>query len=159
MKVLFVCLGNICRSPSAEGVMRACLAARGLDTQVEVDSAGTIDYHTGELADARMRQAAAGRGYDLTSRARRVVAEDFERFDLLIAMDRSNLADLRDMAPPGATGRIRLLSEFLPKGSPYDVPDPYWGGEHGFDLVLDLLEEACPRILDELAHEERGEAG
>ena len=150
MRVLFVCLGNICRTPSAEGVMRACLAARGLDDQVEVESAGTMGYHAGELADPRMRETAAGRGYELTSRARRVTAEDFERFDLVVAMDRSNLADLREMAPPGADGKLRLLSEFLPKGSPYDVPDPYWGGARGFDLVLDLLEEACPRILDEL---------
>lgn len=153
MKVLFVCLGNICRSPSAEGVMRACLAERGLEDRVEVDSAGTIGYHVGEPADARMRRAAASRGYDLTSAARQVTSEDFERFDLVVAMDRSNLAELREMAPPGADGKVRLLSEFLPQGSPRDVPDPYWGGGSGFDLVLDLLEEACPRILEELLGE------
>lgn len=153
MKVLFVCLGNICRSPSAEGVMRACLAERGLEERVKVDSAGTIGYHAGEPADPRMQRAAAERGYELTSTARRVAPEDFERFDLLVAMDRSNLEDLQAMAPPGADGKVRLLSEYLPAGSPRDVPDPYWSGERGFELVLDLLEEACPRILDELVGE------
>jgi protein-tyrosine phosphatase len=151
--VLFVCMGNICRSPAAEGVMRSCLAARGLDGRVEVESAGTIDYHAGEPADARMRRAAAGRGYDLTSTASRVRLEDLERFDLIVAMDRSNLEDLRRLAGRAAAGtaaKLRLLSDFLPAGSPRDVPDPYWGGERGFDEVLDLIEEACPRILDGL---------
>lgn len=156
-RVLFVCLGNICRSPSAEAVFRACLAEGGLDDRVEVDSAGTIGYHAGEPADARMQRAASARGYDLTSTARRVSPRDLERFDLVIAMDRSNLEDLRELAEAAdrdgddsPVDKIRLLSEFLPEGSPADVPDPYWGGEQGFDQVLDLLEEACPRILDEL---------
>lgn len=151
--MLFVCLGNICRSPAAEGVMRGCLAARELDGRVAVDSAGTNDHHTGEPADPRMRRAAAGRGYALDSIARQLAPEDFERFDLLVAMDRTNLADLRELAPPGAAGKLRLLAEFLPEGAPRDVPDPYWGGEGGFDRVLDLLEEACPRILAELLEE------
>jgi protein-tyrosine phosphatase len=151
--VLFVCMGNICRSPAAEGVMRSCLAARGLDGRVTVESAGTIDYHAGEPADARMRRAAAGRGHDLTSTACQVRIEDLERYDLIVAMDRSNLADLRELASEaaaGAEGKLRLLSDFLPAGAPRDVPDPYWGGERGFDQVLDMLEEACPRILAEL---------
>lgn len=149
-RILFVCLGNICRSPAAEAVMRACLSERGLDGRVEVDSAGTIDFHDGDPADPRMREAAAGRGYELDSRARRVTPEDFETFDLLIAMDRENLAELRAMAPNGSERKLRLLSEFLPDGSPRDVPDPYWGGPRGFDHVLDLLEQACPAILDEV---------
>lgn len=151
MKILFVCLGNICRSPAAEGVMLSFLAARGLEGRVEVESAGTLDYHAGEAADPRMREAASGRGYELESRARQVTPDDFDRFDLIVAMDRSNLEDLRALAPPEADGKIRLLSEFLPEGSPRDVPDPYWGGPQGFDQVLDLLERACPAILDEVA--------
>lgn len=151
MRILFVCLGNICRSPAAEGVMRSCLAERGLDDRIEVDSAGTLDYHAGEAADARMRDAASGRGYELLSRARQVGPDDFDRFDLIVAMDRSNLEELQAMAPPEANGKLRLLSEFLPPGAPKDVPDPYWGGPRGFDQVLDMLEEACPAILDEVS--------
>ena len=156
-RVLFVCLGNICRSPTAEGVMHALLAERGLEGAVEVDSAGTIAYHAGEGADPRMQRAAAERGYSLDSIARQVELEDFEPFDLLVAMDRSNREDLEAMAPTAARrsprssrGKIRLLSDFLPDGAPADVPDPYWGGAKGFDRVLDLIEEACPRILEEL---------
>ncbi|HEX6199061.1 MAG TPA: low molecular weight protein-tyrosine-phosphatase [Thermoanaerobaculia bacterium] len=155
--VLFVCLGNICRSPAAEGIFRSCLAERGLAGVVKVDSAGTIDQHAGERADPRMRDAASARGYELGSRARRVRPEDFERFDLIVAMDRSNRDDLERLAERAngdAFGKLRLLSEFLPAGSPTDVPDPYWGGPRGFDDVLDLLEEACPVILDELVGEE-----
>lgn len=151
MRILFVCLGNICRSPAAEGVMRACLDERGLDGRIEVESAGTGAYHVGEAADPRMREAASDRGYELDSTARQVAPDDFDRFDLIVAMDRSNLDDLRTMAPPESNGKLRLLSEFLPEGSPKDVPDPYWGGARGFDQVLDLLEEACPAILDEVS--------
>jgi protein-tyrosine phosphatase len=149
-RVLFVCLGNICRSPTAEGVMHALLAEHGLEGAVEVDSAGTIAYHIGEGADPRMQRAAAERGYSLDSISRQVDEEDFERFDLVVAMDRSNREDLEAMAPDGTDGKLRLLSDFLPDGAPEDVPDPYWGGAKGFDRVLDLIEEACPRILEEL---------
>jgi protein-tyrosine phosphatase len=143
-------MGNICRSPAAEGVMRRVLAERGLDGAVEVDSAGTTAYHVGEPPDPRMRQAAAERGYPLAGAARRAVAGDFADFDLVVAMDTSNRDDLERLAPPGARAELRLLSDFLPPGAPRDVPDPYYGGEKGFDTVLDLIEAACPAIADHL---------
>jgi len=147
--VLFVCLGNICRSPTAEGVMRHLVAERGLDGAVRIDSAGTGDYHVGEAADPRMRDAAASRGYRLDSRARQVAPEDFDRFDLVVAMDRDNLLDLRRLAGRHREG-VRLFSDFLPDGAPRDVPDPYFGGARGFEEVLDLIETGCPAILDQL---------
>jgi low molecular weight protein-tyrosine phosphatase len=171
-RLLFVCMGNICRSPTAEGVMRRLLADRGLTGRVEVDSAGTTAYHVGDPPDSRMRQAAARRGYRLDGQARRVTADDFARFDLIVAMDRDNLADLEELAkgsagsadgvegghaggdePGGAPtprAELRLFSDFLPAGSPPDVPDPYYGGERGFETVLDLIEQASPAILDHL---------
>ncbi|HEX2255044.1 MAG TPA: low molecular weight protein-tyrosine-phosphatase [Thermoanaerobaculia bacterium] len=152
-RVLFVCLGNICRSPTAEGILRAELERRGHHDRVEVDSAGTGGWHVGDAADPRMRRAASARGYDLTSRARQVTAEDFQRFDLIVAMDRQNLADLEQIAPPPAERRadLRLFSSFLPYGGPEDVPDPYYGGPDGFDHVIDLIEEAAAAIADHLA--------
>ena len=153
-RILFVCLGNICRSPTAEAVMRGVLHDRGLADRVEVDSAGTIAYHAGEAADARMQRAAAERGYSLDSISRKVEPGDFREFDLLIAMDRSNHGDLKAMAPPGTEDRIRMLSDFLPEDAPRDVPDPYYGGAQGFERVLDLIEEACPRILEEVLGED-----
>jgi len=160
-RVLFVCLGNICRSPTGEAVLRGEVSRRGLDGAIEVASAGTIGYHQGEAADPRMRQAAGRRGYDLTSRSRQVTADDFRTFDLIVAMDRQNLADLREIAPPPGERRaeLRLFSEFLPPGSPEDVPDPYWGGEQGFDQVLDLVEEGAARIVDHLTDNEPRDAG
>ncbi len=155
-RVLFVCLGNICRSPTAEGVMDHLLTERGLEHEVEVDSAGTIAYHVGEGADPRMQRAAAERGYALDSISRQVEEEDFERFDLVVAMDRSNRQDLEEMAPAGTADKLRLLSDFLGEGAPVDVPDPYWGGAKGFDRVIDLIEEACPRILEALLDEQEG---
>lgn len=133
--------------------MRALVAERGLDGLVEVDSAGTIAYHAGEAADPRMQRAAAERGYALESISRQVTVEDFETAHLIVAMDRSNREDLEEMAPDGTRGKVRLLSEYLPEGAPRDVPDPYWGGASGFDRVIDLIEEACPPILDELLDE------
>ncbi|MEZ5333626.1 MAG: low molecular weight protein-tyrosine-phosphatase, partial [Thermoanaerobaculia bacterium] len=154
-RVLFVCLGNICRSPTAEGVLRGLIERRGLGSEVEVDSAGTGAWHVGQRADPRMRRAAAARGYDLSSLARQVRAEDFERFDLVIAMDRDNLADLEALNG-GPRASLRLFSSFLPAGSPPDVPDPYYGGAEGFDRVLDLVEEGSPAILDSLVGEPGG---
>ena len=146
--VLFVCLGNICRSPTAEGVMQHLVAERGLQDQVYADSAGTSRYHLGEPADGRMREAATRRGYVLTSVSRQIAAEDFDRFDLIVAMDRENLRDIRALEPR-ARGQVKLFSEFLPLDYPRDVPDPYLG-EAGFDRTLDIIEHGCPEILDYL---------
>lgn len=146
LSVLFVCMGNICRSPAAEGVLRHLAGQAGLE--IEIDSAGTIGYHAGDPADARMRSAATQRGYELTSRARQVTSRDLSRFGLVIAMDRANYGDLLRLAePPGSN--IRMLSDFLPEGEdwPRDVPDPYYGKDDGFGFVLDMLEAACPAIL------------
>ncbi len=150
--VLFVCMGNICRSPAAEGVFRHLVHERGLNGSVRIDSAGTIGHHAGQPADARMRRAADRRGYDLASRARKVDADDLRGFSLVVAMDRANVDDLEALHG-GASDRVRLLGEFLPDemqnhGGPPDVPDPYYGGDYGFEQVLDMVEAACPAILD-----------
>ena len=145
MRILFVCMGNICRSPTAEGVMRHLLAERGLENEIEVESAGTGGWHAGSPPDARSARAAAARGITLEGAARQVTRADFEEFDLLVAMDRDNLADLQAIAPPGTEHKVRLL---LADGR--DVPDPYYGGPHGFENVLDLVEAACEQLLDEL---------
>jgi protein-tyrosine phosphatase len=145
VRILFVCMGNICRSPTAEGVMRHLLAERGLEDEIEVQSAGTGGWHAGSPPDARSTRAAAARGITLEGAARQVTRADFDGFDLLVAMDRDNLADLRAIAPPGTEHKIRLLL-----GEGRDVPDPYYGGPHGFENVLDLVETACEQLLDEL---------
>lgn len=149
--VLMVCMGNICRSPTAEGVLRAKLARAGLAGRVTVDSAGTHGYHVGDPPDERALRHAARRGYDLSAlRGRQVGRPDFERFDLLLAMDRDNLRILHRLAPPGAQDRARLL---LTYGGPHrrdEVPDPYYGGADGFDHVLDLVENACDALVESL---------
>ncbi len=155
-RVLFVCLGNICRSPTGEGVLRHIVQERDLAEEFYIDSAGTGAWHVGEAADSRMRRAASRRGYDLTSRARQVTVEDFHDFHLIVAMDRSNLSDLEELQPGGARADLRLFSEFLPEGAPRDVPDPYYGGASGFDRVLDLVEEGAANLLDHLLS---GDAG
>lgn len=147
--ILFVCMGNICRSPTGEAVFRKLVEERGLADRVHVDSAGTIDYHAGSPPDERMTRAAWQRGIQLGGSARGIRAEDLERFDLVIAMDRENLRDIRRLSREEVP-HVRLLGEFLPAGSPEDVPDPYYGGEAGFHVVLDLIERAAPAILDEL---------
>lgn len=157
MRVLFVCLGNICRSPTAEGVARGLAESRGLDGAIEFDSAGTAGWHSGSEADERSRAAASVRGFELTSRARRVEPEDFERFDLLVAMDSDNQAELISIAPDAdAAERVRMLREFDPasaEAGELDVPDPYYGGADGFEHVLDVVETACEGLLDELERE------
>lgn len=151
--ILMVCHGNICRSPTAEGVMRAKLESAGLASQVEVDSAGTHDYHVGEAPDPRSQQAARRRGYDLSAqRARQVSQADFERFDLLLAADLRNLTVLRQHCPPAMRHKLALMLE--PLGGNQEVPDPYYGGENGFDHVLDLLEAACDGWLERLQQDQ-----
>ncbi|RZL38427.1 MAG: low molecular weight phosphotyrosine protein phosphatase [Rubrivivax sp.] len=148
-RILFFCMGNICRSPTAEGVMRAKLAAAGLD--VEVDSAGTHGYHIGAPPDERSQQHAWLRGYDLSAlRARKLLAEDFERFDLVLAMDADNLAHARSLCPPGQRHRLKLLMDYAPHAGNPHVPDPYYGGAAGFDEVLDLVEAACDGLVASL---------
>ena len=156
MKILFVCLGNICRSPTAEAVLRELAAREAPELTLEVDSAGTADYHVGQAPDPRTRAAAARRGYDLSSlRARTVEAADFEHFDLILAMDRENLKALRRRAPSHAHERLRLLLEFSPDPAPEDVPDPYYGGPNGFEEVLDLVEAATRGLLAHLRQRSR----
>jgi protein-tyrosine phosphatase len=156
MRILFVCLGNICRSPTAEAVLRALAAREAPELDLEVDSAGTAGYHIGEPPDPRTRQAAARRGYDLGAlRARIVEPADFERFDLILAMDRENLSMLRRRAPSSARERLRLFLEFAPEGAVEDVPDPYYGGPNGFEEVLDLVEEAARGLLAHLRQRAR----
>lgn len=148
--VLFVCMGNICRSPTAEGVFRHFVEAAGLSERIEVDSAGTHAYHTGEPADRRAQAAAERRGYSMSSiRARRVHATDFERFDYIVAMDKDNLAMLRDQADAAYHDKIRLFLEFS-SARETEVPDPYYGGAAGFERVLDLVEEASRGLLETL---------
>lgn len=156
MRILFVCLGNICRSPTAEAVVRA-LAARELpEVGLEVDSAGTAAYHVGEPPDPRMQAAAARRGYELKAlRARVVEPRDFERFDLILAMDRENLEVLHRRAPEQARERVRLFLEFSPDSEPREVPDPYYGGANGFEEVLDLVEAAARGLLGYLRQRAR----
>jgi protein-tyrosine phosphatase len=151
MRILFVCMGNICRSPTAEGIMRRLLRDAELD--VEVESAGTGGWHVGEPPDERAAAAAARRGVTLEGAARQVTADDFRRYDLLIAMDRGNLRELLALAPDeDAAEKVRLLREFDPAsaGGDLDVPDPYYGGDRGFETVLDMVEAACRGLLDEL---------
>lgn len=150
MKVLFVCLGNICRSPTAEGVFRQYVEQAGLSDKITMDSAGTADWHTGKAPDPRTQAAAAKRGYDLSGlRGRQATAEDFAEFDLILAMDNSNLSNLQAIQPADSKAELAL---YLPRFgiSPDEVPDPYYGGEDGFELVLDMLEQASQVLLDEL---------
>jgi protein-tyrosine phosphatase len=157
VRILFVCLGNICRSPTAEAVLRALAAREAPELSLEVDSAGTAGYHIGEPPDPRTRAAALRRGYDLSAlRARVVEPGDFERFDLILAMDRENLRVLRRRAPAAAHERLRLLLEFAASAdAPEDVPDPYYGGANGFEEVLDLVEGAARGLLAHLRRQLR----
>jgi protein-tyrosine phosphatase len=152
VKILFVCMGNICRSPTAEAVMRGIVREAGLEDEIALDSAGIGDWHVGHAPDARATEAAARRGVTLAGSARQVRPRDFEDFDLLLAMDRDNHAELRALAPDAAAAeKVHMLREFDPEsaGAPdLDVPDPYYGGAQGFETVLDQVEAACRGLLD-----------
>ena len=153
VRVLFVCLGNICRSPAGEGVLRAIVSAAGDDARWEIDSAGTGGYHVGELPDKRMRVHARQRGLELTHHCRKVTAEDFDRFDLILPMYASKETNLRRMAPTlEAAAKIVPMASFVDPSMGYDyVPDPYYEGSEGFELVLDLLENGCRNLFNELS--------
>lgn len=153
VKLLFVCLGNICRSPTAEGVMRHIVEQAGLAERFELDSAGTGSWHIGDSPDRRSAAAAAARGIVLDGRARGVDGGDFEHYDLILAMDRYNFRDLQAIAPTDETeAKVKMLREFDPMSTPddFDVPDPYYGGADGFDHVIDLVEAACHGLLSEI---------
>ena len=146
--VLFVCMGNICRSPTAHAVFRDHIAAAGLGTHVVVDSAGTHNYHPGAPADARSARHARERGYDLSAlSARQIHAQDFIDADLILAMDWDNLALLEDICPPGQRHKLRRLTEFCAQHAAEVVPDPYYSGAAGFEQVLDLVEDASAGLL------------
>ncbi len=150
-KVLFVCLGNICRSPMAEGIFKHKVEERGLTHLFEIDSAGTAAYHVGNLPDERMRETAYSHGILLNSKARQAVAEDLEEFDLILAMDKSNHRNLLKLALNGNAEKVRLMREFDTKAESMDVPDPYYGGVAGFEEVYQILDRSCNQLLDELA--------
>lgn len=151
-RVLFVCLGNICRSPAAEGVFADYVRRCGVEDRVLIDSAGTAGYHIGKRADPRMRAAAARRGIELTSEARLLSSRDLSQFDLIVVMDRDNYRNTLALAHGASTQHVRMLSEFLDasEGWPQEVPDPYYGGEEGFEFVLNMLQAAMPRLTGEL---------
>jgi protein-tyrosine phosphatase len=150
-RLLFVCLGNICRSPAAEGMFLHLLERRDLTAAFEVDSAGTGGWHVGKPADPRMRAAAQRRGIQLPSRARRIETDDLQRFDHILTMDAENLAAVRDLAGRRTVrARIAPLTRHCRRFTIAEVPDPYYGGEEGFEQVLDLLEDACAGLLEDL---------
>ncbi|MHB8741730.1 MAG: low molecular weight protein-tyrosine-phosphatase [Sulfuricaulis sp.] len=151
VKVIFVCLGNICRSPTAEGVFRKLVRDENLDHLFVIDSAGTHAYHVGEPPDERAQDACARRGIDITRlRGRQAIAEDIEKFDYVLAMDHENYRNLLNICPSGHKSRIRLFMEFAPNRPEDEVPDPYFGGVSGFDRMLDMIEEAARGLLEDI---------
>jgi protein-tyrosine phosphatase len=150
VRVLFVCLGNICRSPTAEGVFRKLVAEEGLAEHIEIDSAGTHAYHIDEPPDQRAQAAALRRGVDISGlRGRKATSVDIVRFDYVLAMDRENYENLMAICPEGHVHKVRLFMEFAPH-RPAEVPDPYFGGTSGFDRVLDMIEEAASGLLEDI---------
>ncbi|KAF3639474.1 putative serine/threonine-protein kinase KIPK-like [Capsicum annuum] len=162
--VLFVCLGNICRSPAAEGVFTDLVKKKGLDSKFKIDSAGTINYHEGNEADPRMRTAARKRGIAITSISRPIKPSDFRDFDLILVMDEQNKADVfkalekwihKEPLPADAAEKVRLMCSYCKKHEETEVPDPYYGGAKGFEKVLDLLEDACESLLESIVAENK----
>ncbi len=148
VKVLFVCMGNICRSPTVEAVFRSQVERSQLSQHIHIDSAGTHDYHIGDPPDLRAQRAAKLRGYDMsTLRGRQVEAADFERFDYVLAMDYANLSILKSLCPPEKLSRVGLFLEYAQKHEDREVPDPYYGGEAGFESVLDMAEDAAAGLV------------
>ncbi len=153
IKVLFCCMGNICRSPTAEGIFQALVDKRGLTAQIEIDSAGTHGhYHAGEPPDRRAREKASEKGVEISHyQARRVQAEDFETFDYLLAMDLDNYNGMLEICPEGLQDRLHLFLDFAPEVGTREVPDPYYGGPAGFERVYQMIEVAAEKLLDEIA--------
>lgn len=150
-QVLFVCMGNICRSPAAEGVFRQLVAVDGLSHSIGCDSAGTIDFHSGSSPDSRAQQTGIGRGYEIGGAARQIEPEDLSRFDLILAMDRDNLEYVISLDVHGRyREKIQLFCEYVQESNHTEVPDPYYGGQAGFETVFDLLEDGCSQLLDHI---------
>lgn len=150
-KILFVCLGNICRSPAAEGIMKKLINENNLSDKVIIDSAGTSGYHIGELPDSRMRKHGSRRDYDFNSRSRKFTENDFELFDMIIAMDDNNYHNIVNLAPNlDSVSKVHRMTDFSIKHSHDHIPDPYYSGSDGFELVLDLLEDACEGLLNKI---------
>jgi protein-tyrosine phosphatase len=155
-RVLFVCLGNICRSPLAESIFRHLAADRGVEDEFEIDSAGTSGYHAGSAPDARSVATARERGVEVSGRSRQFTREDLRDFDLVVVMDAENLAEVNAIrAAVGEGARVHRLREWDPEPDDYDVPDPYYGGEHGFERVHDLVHRSCEALLNQLMAERR----
>lgn len=151
IRVLFVCMGNICRSPTAEAVFRHYVESAGMSADIFIDSAGTHDYHIGDRPDARAQHAARQRGYDMSElRGRQVGGDDFRYFDYVLAMDTSNLAILQHITPPDSDTRARLFLDYARHHREREVPDPYYGGADGFEHVLDMVEDAAQGLLEEI---------
>ncbi len=151
MKILFVCHGNICRSPAAEAIMTTFIKQKGLENSISCDSAGIIGYHEGERADSRMIERAKRRNYNVTSISRQIESKDFGKFDYVIGMDSYNIAGLREIVPDEQSkNKIKLMTDYCTKPNPGYVPDPYYDGIEGFDTALNILEDACENLLKEL---------
>lgn len=157
IRVLFVCLGNICRSPLAESIFRHIVRREGVEDRFEIDSAGTSGYHIGDAPDARTVETARNRGVHVSGSARQLTVDDLEQFDYVIVMDASNLSTVKRLAAgAGVSAKVHLLREWDPKGRDRDVPDPYYGGDRGFDDVQDIVERSCERLLEHLLAETEG---
>ncbi len=154
IRIMFVCLGNICRSPAAEGIMKSLVEKEGLDGKIVLDSAGTGSWHVGDLPDKRMRMHGAKRNYNFCTRAQQFITEDFDKYDLIVVMDDSNYTNVKSLAVTQEhVNKIHRMREFLKK-YPYDhIPDPYYTGDSGFELVLDLLEDGCQGLLEYIKKE------